>query len=83
MLSQAYCSILYLKPCMQIVLQQKKVNTQLITKSLANVEYDFYKPRFIISFLLPLGTLLPQQPQHTAGFQNSLTAGLRPIWSDA
>ncbi|KAM9600222.1 MORC family CW-type zinc finger protein 4 [Morphnus guianensis] len=80
---QAYCSILYLKPCMQVVLQQKKVNTQLITKSLANVEYDFYKPRFIISFLLPLGTLFPQQPQHTAGFQTNLTAGLRPAWSDA
>ncbi|KAM6251918.1 LOW QUALITY PROTEIN: MORC family CW-type zinc finger protein 4 [Spheniscus humboldti] len=45
-LSQAYCNILYLKPCMQIVLD-KKVNTQLITKSLANIEYDFYKPRFI------------------------------------
>nr|XP_013039255.2 MORC family CW-type zinc finger protein 4 isoform X1 [Anser cygnoides] len=43
---RAYCSILYLKPCMQIILRQKKVNTQLITKSLANTEHDLYKPRF-------------------------------------
>ncbi|KAM9179908.1 MORC family CW-type zinc finger protein 4 isoform 1-T1 [Mergus octosetaceus] len=43
---RAYCSVLYLKPCMQIVLRQKKVNTQLITKSLANTEHDLYKPRF-------------------------------------
>lgn len=80
-LSQARCSILYLKPCVQIVLWQK-VNTQLIAKSLDNVEYDFYKPRFIISFWPPLGTLLPQQPQHTGGFQTNLTAGLRSVWSD-
>ncbi|NXC38462.1 MORC4 protein, partial [Penelope pileata] len=43
---RAYCSILYLKPCMQIVLRQKKVSTQLITKSLAHTRYDSYKPRF-------------------------------------
>ncbi|NWZ19701.1 MORC4 protein, partial [Asarcornis scutulata] len=43
---RAYCSVLYLKPCVQIVLRQKKVNTQLITKSLANTEHDLYKPRF-------------------------------------
>ncbi|KAM6197943.1 LOW QUALITY PROTEIN: MORC family CW-type zinc finger protein 4-like [Sarcoramphus papa] len=41
----ASCSILYLKP--RMIVLQKKVNTQLIAKSLANVEYDFYKPRFI------------------------------------
>nr|XP_009668241.1 PREDICTED: MORC family CW-type zinc finger protein 4 isoform X2 [Struthio camelus australis] len=43
---RAYCSILYLKPRMQIILRQKKVSTQLISKSLANVEYDVYKPTF-------------------------------------
>ncbi|CAM2120199.1 unnamed protein product [Caretta caretta] len=41
---RAYCSILYLKPRMQIVLRQKKVKTQLISKSLANIEYDVYRP---------------------------------------
>uniref|UniRef100_A0A8C8SLM6 MORC family CW-type zinc finger 4 n=1 Tax=Pelusios castaneus TaxID=367368 RepID=A0A8C8SLM6_9SAUR len=41
---RAYCSILYLKPRMQIVLRQKKVKTQLITKSLASIEYDVYRP---------------------------------------
>ncbi|XP_010215100.1 PREDICTED: MORC family CW-type zinc finger protein 4 [Tinamus guttatus] len=43
---RAFCSILYLKPRMQIVLRQKKVNTQLICKSLAKTEYDVYKPTF-------------------------------------
>ncbi|NWI98702.1 MORC4 protein, partial [Crypturellus undulatus] len=43
---RAYCSILYLKPRMQIVLRQKKVNMQLISKSLAKTEYDMYKPTF-------------------------------------
>ncbi|XP_062440665.1 MORC family CW-type zinc finger protein 4 isoform X1 [Rhea pennata] len=43
---RAYCSILYLKPRMQIILRQKKVNTQLISKSLAHTEYDVYKPTF-------------------------------------
>ncbi|XP_038603999.1 LOW QUALITY PROTEIN: MORC family CW-type zinc finger protein 4 [Tachyglossus aculeatus] len=43
---RAYCSVLYLKPRMQIFLRQKKVNTQLISKSLARVEYDMYKPTF-------------------------------------
>nr|XP_025034433.1 MORC family CW-type zinc finger protein 4 isoform X2 [Pelodiscus sinensis] len=41
---RAYCSILYLKPRMQIVLRQKKVKTQLISKSLASIEYDVYRP---------------------------------------
>ncbi|EMP31984.1 MORC family CW-type zinc finger protein 4 [Chelonia mydas] len=41
---KAYCSILYLKPRMQIILRQKKVKTQLISKSLANIEYDVYRP---------------------------------------
>uniref|UniRef100_H3AXN6 MORC family CW-type zinc finger 4 n=1 Tax=Latimeria chalumnae TaxID=7897 RepID=H3AXN6_LATCH len=44
---RAYCSILYLKPRIQIILRQKKVKTQLITKSLANIEHDIYKPNFI------------------------------------
>ncbi|XP_060688723.1 MORC family CW-type zinc finger protein 3 [Hemiscyllium ocellatum] len=43
---RAYCSILYLKPRMQIILRKKKVKTQLITKSLAHIEYDVYRPNF-------------------------------------
>uniref|UniRef100_A0A6I8NIU7 MORC family CW-type zinc finger 4 n=1 Tax=Ornithorhynchus anatinus TaxID=9258 RepID=A0A6I8NIU7_ORNAN len=43
---RAYCSVLYLKPRMQIVLRQKKVNTQLISKSLACVANGIYKPTF-------------------------------------
>ncbi|XP_055474340.1 MORC family CW-type zinc finger protein 4 isoform X1 [Psammomys obesus] len=41
---RAFCSILYMKPRMKIFLRQKKVATQMIAKSLANVEYDIYKP---------------------------------------
>ncbi|XP_060785437.1 MORC family CW-type zinc finger protein 3-like [Neoarius graeffei] len=41
---RAYCSILYLKPKMHIILQGKKVQTQFVTKTLANVFKDTYKP---------------------------------------
>ncbi|XP_059506154.1 MORC family CW-type zinc finger protein 3a isoform X2 [Stegostoma tigrinum] len=44
---RAYCSILYLKPRMQIILLGVKVKTQLISKSLAHIEHDIYKPMFI------------------------------------
>nr|XP_020022778.1 MORC family CW-type zinc finger protein 4 [Castor canadensis] len=43
---RAFCSILYMKPRMKIFLRQKKVTTQMIAKSLANVGYDMYKPTF-------------------------------------
>ncbi|XP_017722259.1 PREDICTED: MORC family CW-type zinc finger protein 4-like [Rhinopithecus bieti] len=43
---RAFCGILYMKPRMKIFLRQKKVTTQMIAKSLANVEYDTYKPTF-------------------------------------
>ncbi|GCC25432.1 MORC family CW-type zinc finger protein 3a [Chiloscyllium punctatum] len=44
---RAYCSILYLKPRMQIILLGVKVKTQLISKSLAHIEHDIYRPMFI------------------------------------
>ncbi|XP_051998772.1 MORC family CW-type zinc finger protein 3a isoform X2 [Xyrauchen texanus] len=44
---RAYCSILYLKPRMQIVIRGQKVKTQLISKSLAHVVKDKYKPNFL------------------------------------
>ncbi|XP_019517025.1 PREDICTED: MORC family CW-type zinc finger protein 4 isoform X3 [Hipposideros armiger] len=43
---RAFCGILYMKPRMKIFLRQKKVTTQMIAKSLANVAYDIYKPTF-------------------------------------
>uniref|UniRef100_UPI00398E8413 MORC family CW-type zinc finger protein 4-like isoform X2 n=1 Tax=Pristiophorus japonicus TaxID=55135 RepID=UPI00398E8413 len=43
---RAYCGILYLKPRMQIILRKKKIKAQLITKSLAHIEYDVYRPNF-------------------------------------
>ncbi|KAG8509319.1 MORC family CW-type zinc finger protein 4 [Galemys pyrenaicus] len=43
---RAFCGILYMKPRMKIFLRQKKVTTQMIAKTLANVGYDIYKPTF-------------------------------------
>uniref|UniRef100_A0A8C3K5P0 MORC family CW-type zinc finger 3 n=1 Tax=Calidris pygmaea TaxID=425635 RepID=A0A8C3K5P0_9CHAR len=40
---RAYCSILYLKPTMQIILRGQKVKTQLVSKSLAFIERDIYR----------------------------------------
>ncbi|NXI38815.1 MORC3 protein, partial [Galbula dea] len=44
---RAYCSILYLKPTMQIILRGQKVKTQLVSKSLAFIEHDIYRPKFL------------------------------------
>uniref|UniRef100_H3AL31 MORC family CW-type zinc finger 3 n=1 Tax=Latimeria chalumnae TaxID=7897 RepID=H3AL31_LATCH len=44
---RAYCSILYLKPRMQIILRGQKVKTQLVSKNLAHIERDVYKPQFL------------------------------------
>ncbi|XP_052005024.1 MORC family CW-type zinc finger protein 3-like isoform X2 [Xyrauchen texanus] len=44
---RAYCSILYLKPIMQIIIRGQKVKSQLISKSLAHVMKDKYKPNFL------------------------------------
>ncbi|NXX88018.1 MORC3 protein, partial [Centropus bengalensis] len=44
---RAYCSILYLKPTMQIILRGQKVKTQLVSKSLAFIEHDTYRPKFL------------------------------------
>uniref|UniRef100_A0AAY4D7Y8 Morc S5 domain-containing protein n=1 Tax=Denticeps clupeoides TaxID=299321 RepID=A0AAY4D7Y8_9TELE len=46
---RAYCSILYLKPRMQIIIRGQKVKTQLVSKSLAHVIMDKYKPNFLVS----------------------------------
>ncbi|XP_059107091.1 MORC family CW-type zinc finger protein 4 [Peromyscus eremicus] len=43
---RAFCSVLYMKPRMKIFLRQKKVTTQMIAKSLADVEHDIYKSPF-------------------------------------
>uniref|UniRef100_A0A3P8UGE0 MORC family CW-type zinc finger 3a n=1 Tax=Amphiprion percula TaxID=161767 RepID=A0A3P8UGE0_AMPPE len=44
---RAYCSILYLKPRMQVMVRSLKVKTQLIAKSLAFIRKDHYKPNFL------------------------------------
>ncbi|KAK2839889.1 hypothetical protein Q5P01_013629 [Channa striata] len=44
---RAYCSILYLKPRMQVIIRGQKVKTQLIAKSLASIRKDNYKPTFL------------------------------------
>ncbi|XP_045196926.2 MORC family CW-type zinc finger protein 3-like [Mercenaria mercenaria] len=42
-----YCSILYLKPRMKIVIRGQKVKTKLISKSLSQTEVDVYKPTWL------------------------------------
>ncbi|XP_052243721.1 MORC family CW-type zinc finger protein 3-like [Dreissena polymorpha] len=42
-----YCSILYLKPRMRIVIQGRKVQTKLIDKSLLEGETDVYNPTWL------------------------------------
>eukprot|EP00105_Crassostrea_gigas_P037765 XP_019921913.1 PREDICTED: phosphatidylinositol-binding clathrin assembly protein isoform X13 [Crassostrea gigas] len=42
-----YCSILYLKPRMKIVVRGKKVKTKIISKSLSETETDVYKPTWL------------------------------------
>ncbi|XP_035245809.1 MORC family CW-type zinc finger protein 3-like isoform X4 [Anguilla anguilla] len=44
---RAYCSILYLKPSMQILIKGKKMKTQLVAKSLAHTVKDRYTPKFL------------------------------------
>ncbi|XP_047670953.1 MORC family CW-type zinc finger protein 3-like isoform X2 [Tachysurus fulvidraco] len=44
---RAYSSILYLKPRMQIIIRGQKVKSQLISKSLALIIQDTYKPTFL------------------------------------
>nr|XP_056714731.1 MORC family CW-type zinc finger protein 3 [Euleptes europaea] len=44
---RAYCSILYLKPRMQIIIRGQKVQTQLVSKNLAYIERDVYRPKFL------------------------------------
>ncbi|XP_047670965.1 MORC family CW-type zinc finger protein 3-like isoform X2 [Tachysurus fulvidraco] len=41
---RAYCSILYLIPRMEIILQEKKVEAQSLTTTLAKAHTDTYKP---------------------------------------
>ncbi|XP_029315454.1 MORC family CW-type zinc finger protein 3a isoform X2 [Cottoperca gobio] len=51
---RAYCSILYLKPRMQIIIRGNNVKSQLIAKSLAFVRKDHYKPTFLMSKRIPI-----------------------------
>ncbi|XP_077072665.1 MORC family CW-type zinc finger protein 3a [Siphateles boraxobius] len=51
---RAYCSILYLKPKMQIIICGQKVKTQLISKSLALIAKDKYKPNFLNKESIPI-----------------------------
>uniref|UniRef100_A0A8C5N525 CW-type domain-containing protein n=1 Tax=Gouania willdenowi TaxID=441366 RepID=A0A8C5N525_GOUWI len=44
---RAYCSILYLKPRMQVMVRGQMVKSQLIAKSLAHIRRDHYKPNFL------------------------------------
>ncbi|KAG8136532.1 hypothetical protein E2320_005106, partial [Naja naja] len=54
---RAYCSILYLKPRMQIIIRGQKVQTQLVSKSLAHIESDVYKPKFLAANNMGVGVI--------------------------
>ncbi|XP_065107824.1 uncharacterized protein [Paramisgurnus dabryanus] len=51
---RAYCSVLYLKPRMQIIIRGQKVKTQLIAKSLAFAMKDKYTPNFLNKKKIPI-----------------------------
>uniref|UniRef100_A0A9J7Y4V7 MORC family CW-type zinc finger 3a n=1 Tax=Cyprinus carpio carpio TaxID=630221 RepID=A0A9J7Y4V7_CYPCA len=51
---RAYCSILYLKPRMQIIICGQKVKTQLISKSLEHIVKNKYKPTFLNRKSIPI-----------------------------
>ncbi|KAI7808314.1 MORC family CW-type zinc finger protein 3 [Triplophysa rosa] len=51
---RAYCSVLYLKPRMQIIIFGQKVKTQLIAKSLACVVTEKYTPTFLNKKSIPI-----------------------------
>uniref|UniRef100_A0A8C1IHA7 MORC family CW-type zinc finger 3a n=1 Tax=Cyprinus carpio TaxID=7962 RepID=A0A8C1IHA7_CYPCA len=51
---RAYCSILYLKPRMEIIICGQKVKTQLISKSLVHIVKDKYKPNFLNRKSIPI-----------------------------
>ncbi|XP_056611493.1 MORC family CW-type zinc finger protein 3a isoform X1 [Triplophysa dalaica] len=51
---RAYCSVLYLKPRMQINIRGQKVKTQLIAKSLARVVKNKYQPNFLNKKSIPI-----------------------------
>ncbi|KAK1797796.1 hypothetical protein P4O66_008144, partial [Electrophorus voltai] len=53
---RAYCSVLYLKPRMHIIIRGQKVRTELISKSLAYIFKDKYRPKIpnIVSFYQPI-----------------------------
>ncbi|XP_030199235.1 MORC family CW-type zinc finger protein 3 isoform X1 [Gadus morhua] len=42
-----YCSVLYMKPRMQIIIRGQKVRTQFISKSLAHIARENYKPFYV------------------------------------
>ncbi|XP_017278202.1 MORC family CW-type zinc finger protein 3 isoform X3 [Kryptolebias marmoratus] len=44
---RAYCTILYLKPLMQVVVRGQKVTSVFMAKTLAWTEKDHYKPTFL------------------------------------
>lgn len=66
--SQAYLSLLYLKPRTQIILRGKKSVAKLMSKMLKHVEHDVYKPHSVslhelsVSLYVDGGILLMLQP---------------------
>lgn len=51
---RSYCSILYKKPRMQIIIRGQKVQSKLIAKSLAHTRKDHYTPKFLKCKRIPI-----------------------------
>ncbi|XP_028837539.1 MORC family CW-type zinc finger protein 3b isoform X2 [Denticeps clupeoides] len=65
---RAYCKILYLKPRMQIILRGQKVKTELISKSLAHIAIDNYRPTFLQSVDVAQANIQSKRVWITFGF---------------
>ncbi|XP_013400418.1 MORC family CW-type zinc finger protein 3 isoform X2 [Lingula anatina] len=59
-----YCSILFLKPRMKIILRGSKVKTKLITKSLSETESDVYRPTWLKKSMKIIFGFSPQKQDY-------------------
>ncbi|XP_013400383.1 MORC family CW-type zinc finger protein 3 isoform X2 [Lingula anatina] len=59
-----YCSILFLKPRMKIILRGSKVKTKLITKSLSETESDVYRPTWLKKTMKIIFGFSPQKQDY-------------------
>ncbi len=64
---QEYCSILFLKPKMKIVLRGEKVQTRLVEHNLSQTEKDVYRPRWLVSHTVNVKAIAVNSPRLKVG----------------